>query len=221
MNPLIDGVLRFKRLVYPDRATLFKSLARGQSPEVLFITCSDSRIDPTLITQSEPGDLFILRNAGNMVPPWGTGDTGSAAAIEYAVEVLGVKHVVVCGHAHCGAMAALIDPSAADSLPAVKEWLRVGESTRRVIRNNHEGSSPEQRLRLAIEHNAVQQLDNLRTHPAVAARLAAGTLTLHAWVYDIGPGSILTWEATSGQFHAVIDGHVPDESTDERTTASH
>ena len=118
-----------------------------------------------------------------------------------------------------GAMAALIDPTAADTLPAVKEWLRLAESTRRVIRNNHGAASPEQRLRVAIEHNAVQQLDNLRTHPAVAARLAAGTLSLHAWVYDIGPGSILTWEATSGQFHAVVDGHTPDETTEERTSA--
>jgi carbonic anhydrase len=212
MNPLLDGVLRFKRLVYPDRAPLFRSLAKGQSPDVLFITCSDSRIDPTLITQSEPGDLFIVRNAGNIVPPWGSGDTGSAAAIEYAVDALHVKHVVVCGHAHCGAMAALFDDQALEPLPAVRSWLQFAEATRRTLRKSHADVSPEQRLRIAIEHNALHQLDNLRTHPAVAARVREGTLALHAWVYDIGPGSILTWDAADGAFRDVSGIEPTDET---------
>ncbi len=211
MNPLFDGVQRFKRLVYPDRALLFRDLARGQSPEVLFITCADSRIDPNLITQSEPGQLFIVRNAGNMVPPWGTGDGSTASAIEYAIEVLNVKHVVVCGHAHCGAISALLREDGVPGLPAVSDWLRHAEATRRFVARKHGHCTGEEQLRIAIEHNAKHQLDNLRTHPAVASRLSDGALQLHAWVYDIGPGSVLTWDATSGAFQEMLEDPGSDE----------
>jgi carbonic anhydrase len=186
---------------------------------VLFITCSDSRIDPTLITQSEPGELFIVRNAGNIVPPWGSGDAGSAAAIEYAVDALHVKHVVVCGHAHCGAMAALFDEASLEPLPAVRQWLQFAEATRRTVRKAHADATPDQRLRIAIEHNALHQLDNLRTHPAVAARMRSGSLSLHAWVYDIGPGSILTWDAAGGAFREMAEPELTDETPGPRASA--
>lgn len=200
MNPLLEGILRFQRDVFPFHQSRFQDLTQGQQPPILFITCSDSRIDPHMITQAKPGELFIVRNAGNIVPPWGTGDGSTAAAIEYAVEVLGVQHVIVCGHAHCGAMSALLNPDSLKELPAVKAWLRLAEPTRRVMKRRFAGLEGEARLEATIEQNALLQLANLRTHPSVAARLDDGTLALHAWVYQIGTGAICAYDPDQDGF---------------------
>src|SRR5579863_8006780 len=130
MQKLIQGIHQFQGKSFLPLQGLFEQLAKGQNPETLFITCSDSRIDPSLLTQSKPGDLFILRNAGNIIPPHGAGNGGEAATIELAVTALGVKDIIICGHSHCGAMHALLKPERVAALPAVASWLTHAETTR-------------------------------------------------------------------------------------------
>lgn len=192
MPGFLDGARSFRSSMSDDLAARLRNLADGQSPDALFITCSDSRIDPNLITRTAPGELFVVRNAGNIVPPAGSFD-GASAAIEYAVAALRVPHVVVCGHSGCGAIGALLDPSAADGLPLVQQW--VDHATDAV--DGDDGLDP-------IERNVVVQLDHLRSLPAVADRLAAGDLTLHGWVFDIGSGSIRALD-DAGTAFAPID----------------
>ncbi|RME73060.1 MAG: carbonic anhydrase [Planctomycetota bacterium] len=188
------------RTVHRDEQELFTQLATGQEPDVFFITCSDSRIDPNLITQTKPGDLFVLRNAGNIVPPHGAIRGGEEATVEYAVSVLGVRDIVVCGHADCGAMKGLLHPESCRHLPAVSRWLEQAEPVRQIVQTQLQDEDEEQRLRKAIELNVLQQLTNLRTHPAVAARLFGGSLALHGWVWDIRSGGVRAFDTTSGAF---------------------
>ena len=185
MHPSQSGIRRFQSDVWPLMSEQFAALANGQSPHTLVITCSDSRVDPSLITQSQPGELFVLRNAGNLVPKFGA-DDGSAAAVEYAVDALRVAHIVVCGHSGCGAMQGLLDPQAVRQLPTVARWVAHAASTREATSQLR----GEARLDAAIMHNTTAQLDNLAGHPSVARAMAEGRLQLHAWVYDIRDGDI-------------------------------
>lgn len=182
---------------------MFERLAKGQNPETLFITCSDSRINPNLLTGTKPGELFILRNAGNIVPAFGALRGGEAATVEYAVSVLGVQDIVVCGHSACGAMGALLQEEQVTSLPAVKDWLYHAESTKQIVRTNYSALGPEEQVNVAIQENVLVQLEHLRTHPAVAARLARGDLGLHGWVYKIATGEVFAYESSSGQFQPI------------------
>jgi carbonic anhydrase len=166
----------------------------------LFITCSDSRIDPNLLTRSKPGDLFILRNAGNIVPPHGAPTGGETATIEYAVEVLGIRNIIVCGHSQCGAMKALISSDSLDDLPAVKAWCAHAEATRRIVRQKYRDLSGDELAVATIEENVLVQMNNLSTHPCVAARLAGDELQIHGWYYDIGRGQVLQYETSEGRF---------------------
>jgi len=183
MHPIHDGVRAFQTERLPALRDHFKGLASGQSPHTLFITCSDSRIDPALITSAQPGQIFVSRNAGNLAPPYGE-DVGTASAIEYAVAALKVEQIVVCGHSGCGAMGGLLAPESLEALPQVAAWVRHAEATRAAVAGE---AHP---LPAAVRHNAATQLENLRTHPTVAAALEAGTLRLEAWVYDIPTGEI-------------------------------
>ena len=171
---------------------MFAALAQGQSPRTLFITCADSRISPTLITQTKPGDMFVLRNIGNIVPSYGEMLGGVSAVVEYAVAALGVSDIVVCGHTDCGAMKALSDPEAAglDRMPTVRSWLHNAIAAQRVAETLAAEAGPEARMRVLIEQNVLLQMTHLRTHPAVAARLAENGLHLHGWIYDIERGTI-------------------------------
>jgi carbonic anhydrase len=195
MQPLQDGISRFQKDVLPGLADHFADLANGQSPDVLFVTCSDSRIDPSLITQTNPGELFILRNAGNLVPRYGE-DFGSASAIEYAVSALRVSHVVVCGHSGCGAIGGLLKPASLESLPAVAQWVQHASPVVEATEHLHDCS---ERTAAAVEHNVLLQLENLRSHPSVAAAIEEGRLHLHGWVYDIPSGDIARVTAPAGQ----------------------
>jgi carbonic anhydrase len=201
MERLLEGFQRFKKDVFPSRKHLFHQLAEGQNPDALFITCADSRVVPDLILQTQPGDLFICRNAGNMVPPYGESQGGGiAATIDYAVSVLNVKHVIVCGHSDCGAMKALLTPEKLDAVPTVKRWLAHGELALRVVTENY-GHLPEDELMQAlIEENVVAQLDHLRTFPSVAARLASARIQLHGWTYNIATGDVRAWDPSTGQY---------------------
>jgi carbonic anhydrase len=179
---------------------LFERLAEGQHPDALFITCSDSRISPNLITQTEPGELFIIRNAGNIVPPYGAANGGEGATIEFAVMGLGIEHIIVCGHSHCGAMKGLLHPESLTRMPMMTAWLGHAEATRRIAQQKYEDRPAEALLNVAIQENVLVQLENLRTHPAVAAGLASGKLKLHAWVYKIETGQVFAYDPQRGQF---------------------
>jgi carbonic anhydrase len=198
MEWITKGVEQFQSNVFPGEQLLFESLAKQQNPQVLFITCADSRICPNLITQARPGQIFHLRNAGNIVPAYGTGHGAEAATIEYAVSALGIPNIIVCGHSDCGAMKGLLHPEAVKSMPAVGQWLQQCEAARRVA---VQGGGPEHdQLHRLIEQNVLAQLLNLQTHPSVAARLASGQTHLFGWVYEIGTGSILSYRPESRRF---------------------
>src|SRR6187455_1971401 len=185
IQKLLAGVRHFQGQVFDAKRDLFEKLGNGQSPDTLFITCSDSRIDPNLITHTDPGDLFVLRNAGNIIPAYGATAGGEVATIEFAIMGLGVRDIVVCGHSHCGAMKGVLDPSSVAEMPAVADWLKNAEATRRIIRAKYSQLSGEALLDAAIEENVLMQIENLQTHPAVAVALAEDKLKLHAWVYEI------------------------------------
>jgi carbonic anhydrase len=200
VQQLVAGVHRFRQQVFRQQQELFERLSQGQEPQTLFITCSDSRIDPNLITHTDPGDLFVLRNAGNLIPAFGATSGGEVATIEFAVTGLAVRDIVVCGHSHCGAMKGLLHPEYLAEMPAVAEWLKNAEATRRIIRSKYANLQGEALLDVAIEENVLMQLENLQTHPAVAVALAEDKLKLHAWVYDIASGEVFAFDAAAGQF---------------------
>ena len=200
MNKVVSGLAKFQDDVYPDHRELFETLASGQSPETLFITCSDSRIDPCMLTQTKPGDIFICRNAGNIVPAYGDVIGGVSATIEYAVLALRVKDIILCGHSDCGAMRGLLSPQSVAHMPAVSSWLRQAESARFTVQENHSHLSGVDLMNAMIEQNVLAQLDNLRTHPAVSARLAKAQLNLHGWVYDIGTGAVRAFDSAAARF---------------------
>ncbi len=187
VEKFLGGVSHFQKHVYPKHQELFEKLALGQRPEALFITCADSRIDPCLLTQTKPGELFICRVIGNIVPPYPDAIGGVSATIEYAVGVLEVPMVIVCGHTDCGVMKGALNPDALGDFPNVTAWLRYAQVDHRD-------------LLVLTEHNVLAQLKNLRSHPAVAARLKEGNLALHGWVYHIGEGTVTAYDRASGKF---------------------
>jgi len=209
MEKIIRGVKMFQEHIFPKQREFFRKLSKEQRPHALFITCSDSRVHPNLITQTEAGELFILRNPGNIVPAYYPIPNSEDATIEYAVEVLRVPHIIVCGHSDCGAMRALLHKSTLGNLPAVSSWLQYAESTLRVVRTCCSEGSEEDQLTSAIEKNVLIQIDNLKTHPSVAARTASGELELHAWVYDIGQGTVNRFDAREGRFVPLVPAAEP------------
>jgi carbonic anhydrase len=221
MQKLIQGIHQFQKESFRPLRGLFEELAKGQNPETLFITCSDSRIDPTLLTRAQPGDLFILRNAGNIVPPYGAGNGGEAATIELAVAALGVKDIIICGHSHCGAMQGLLQPEQLASLPAVSSWLSHAGATRRIVHENYAHLDGDPLLTATVEENVLVQLENLRTLPSVASRLVRGDLHLHGWVYKIETGEVFAYDLAIGQFVPLAEYKFPESeaSVRRRTTA--
>lgn len=206
MDKLVSGVRQFMDSVFEKEETLFSDLAHGQSPDVFFVTCSDSRVAPHLVTQSGPGDLFVLRNAGNFIPT--ALDTGEAATVEYASQVLGVKDAIICGHSDCGAVQAVLNPPAAGALPAVEAWLTHGAEVLDVLERHPEWTGQE-RIDRAIEINVLVQLTRLAKHPSVTPRLEDGSLLLHAWVYDIGSGQIRAFDPEAGSFRPLGEATTP------------
>jgi carbonic anhydrase len=198
---IIDGVLRFQREVYPNREALFHDLALGQSPSAMFIGCADSRIVPEMLTQQGPGSLFVVRNAGNIVPPSSTEPGGVTASIEYAVAVLGVPDIIVCGHSGCGAMSAILrGAEQLEKLPAVARWLHYADGARDAVARQHPHAGEEVQLNALVYENVLAQLDHLLTHPAVGNAVHNKQLRLHGWVYDIGSGSVKTYDARVRSF---------------------
>lgn len=202
MQKVIEGFLRFQNEVFPARSEQFRKLANEQSPKVLFVTCSDSRVVPELLTQQEPGDLFVIRNAGNIVPSYGPEPGGVSATVEYAVSVLGVTDIVICGHSNCGAMTAICTCQNLDHLPAVAHWLRYSDSAK-VIVNAQQFATQKERADALVRANVIAQLANIRTHPSVALALAQKRLDLHGWIYDIESGVVEALDGRSAQFVAL------------------
>lgn len=204
MKSIVDGVIKFQQHAFPALSSLFKELATTQSPSALFITCSDSRVVPELLTQQDPGDIFVIRNAGNIVPSYSSEPGGVTATVEYAVAVLGVTDIVVCGHSDCGAMTAISSCKCLDHLPAVASWLRHADSAK-VVNASRSHASPAARLNSMVRENVVAQLVNIRTHPSVALALEQGRLNLHGWVYDIETGSIVALDGETNSFVPLAD----------------
>ena len=206
MQRLVAGVHQFQSQIFSSQRSLFEHLAQGQDPDTLLITCSDSRINPNLITQTMPGELFILRNAGNIVPPYGASSGGEGATIEYAIAGLGVQHIIVVGHSQCGAIQAMLEPESVKAMPSVRAWLGHAETTRRLVSDAYPADlTIEQRINVATQENVLCQLENLRTHPAVAVAMARGTLHLHAWVYKMAEGEVFAYDPERGQFGPVTE----------------
>jgi carbonic anhydrase len=200
VKKLIEGFVRFKSEVYPQHRELFRELASQQNPDTLFIACSDSRVVPGILLQAGPGELFVCRNAGNIAPSYGEHAGGVSATIEYAVQVLKVKHVVVCGHSDCGAMKAALHPEQVAHLPAVSHWLHHVDKALAIVNETFAHVDEHRKLELLIEENVIAQLDNLMTHPSVAAKVRAGALQLHGWIYDIPHGEFKIYDRAQHAF---------------------
>lgn len=204
MKDIIEGFLKFQNEVYPERADLFKGLANQQNPRTLFISCSDSRMVPELVTQHDPGGLFVIRNAGNIVPSYGPEPGGVSASVEYAVTALQVTDVVICGHSDCGAMTAIATHQCMDHMPAVGNWLRYADSAR-AVNEARDHTSERERIASMVRENIIVQLANIKTHPSVHLALREGRLTLHGWVYDIESGRMDTLDGTTNKFVSLAD----------------
>lgn len=199
MQHLIEGLQKFQREAFPQRSDLFKQLATEQHPTTLFIACSDSRVVPELLTQTEPGELFVIRNAGNIVPSYGPEPGGVSATVEYAVAVLGVSDIVICGHSDCGAMTAISECKCLNHLPAVANWLRYADSAK-VVNEAREHASSKAKLDAMVRENVVAQIANISTHPSVRLALQQGRVRLHGWVFDIETGAVEAFDDTSKEF---------------------
>jgi carbonic anhydrase len=200
MQTLVEGAHYFQNIGFKQQEKLFTRLANEQKPVACFITCSDSRIDPNLITNAQPGQLFIVRNVGNIVPCYGTSNNGEMAAVEFAVTALGVKDIIVCGHTPCGAMKALLNPASLSELPSVQSWLRHADATTAIMREHYTHLHDDQLATATAEENVLVQLEHLRTLPSVASRVTRGLLGLHGWMYKIGTGEIYAYDADAKQF---------------------
>jgi len=201
MKDLIKGLREFQNNYVPEHKALLKELSQGQHPRVLFITCSDSRVQPELITQSDLGDLFVIRNAGNIVPPYGATNGGEGATIEYAIKSLDIQHIVVCGHTTCGAMKGLLQIGELEAkMPLVYNWLKHTEGTREMVEENYGHLGKQEKLATLVAENVLTQIDNLRTYPAVRSHLRKEEVTLHGWIYNIVDGSVLTYDRKSRTF---------------------
>lgn len=200
MEPILRGMLEFQQRVFPENEELFRRLSNGQAPKAMLITCSDSRIDPALIMGTRPGDIFIVRNAGNIVPAAESAGGGESASIEYAVRVLNVEDIILCGHTQCGAMGALIDPASVENLPCVKGWVAQARDALERARSRAASQHDANLLQCCIESNVILQLEHLRSYPFIAERLKAGNLRLHGFVYHFEKGRIDYYEAARNEF---------------------
>ena len=203
LERILRGIAEFQTAVYPSQREMFETLARGQQPIALFITCADSRVVPNLITQTGPGELFVERNPGNLVPHHEEFVGGVSASVEYAMLVLKVPLVIICGHTDCSVMKGLLHPENVEQLPAVRQWMRHAGRIPKQILRGAAYASEEQKLNLVTQHNVLMQIENLKTHPSVRSRLDAGELEIGGWVYDIAAGSGWAVNPVTGNFEPI------------------
>ena len=224
MKKLIKGLREFKVSYFSTHQELFEQLSHGQKPRVLFITCSDSRIDPNLITQTEVGELFVIRNAGNIIPPYGAANGGEGASLEYAIHALDIEQIVICGHSHCGAMKGLLKlEKLREEMPLVYEWLKHAEATRRLVKENYGNYEGEELLEIAIAENVLTQIDNLKTYPVVHSRLYQGKLKIYGWIYHIETGEVLAFDPNTHSYTAPqtqLNDYTDEDGTDAEVYSS-
>lgn len=213
MQSLIQGYARFRSHAFPQMSGLYSKLAHGQSPKCLFITCCDSRVTPNDFTGTGPGELFVDRSLGNIVPIPGGRETGAPAVVEYAVKALNVEHIVVCGHSQCGAIKAMLDPDSLRELPNVAAWLENAGDARGAVARKYGTLEGEALLDATIRENVLIQLDHLRLHPCVTPRLADGRLQLHGWVFEVGLGQVVAYDPRVDQFVPLSDAYADGGST--------
>ena len=213
MKRVLDGLTLFQRLAYPRHKDLFERLAKNQTPQAVFISCSDSRVVPNLMVQAEPGDLFIIRNAGNIVPPAGSSYGGTTASLEYAIVALGIRDVILCGHSNCGAMRGVLHPESLDRMPAVHQWVSYADTARRAAVESHPDASDDEMLERVVDYNVIAQIRNILTFPFVRPLVERNELELYGWVYDIGTGRVKGLDASGRRFVAlgVDEKGSPDE----------
>ena len=206
MDRLYRGIRKFQETRYKQEAEFFKELGKNQSPDVLFFTCSDSRVDPNLITQSKPGELFIVKSVGNIVPPNETmrKKTCTAAAIEFAIMKLKVTDVVVCGHSDCGALKALwSDEKELSDMPNLKDWVSTASEVKDAVMQHSHDPSYKARIEMTEKKYIIQQLDNLKTYPLIAEAVDEEKLRLHGWYYDIATGVIYAYNPKTNYFEKI------------------
>jgi carbonic anhydrase len=195
MKDLISGLRDFRNSYVSTNLDLFEQLSQGQNPSVLFITCSDSRLAPFLMTNSDLGDLFVIRNAGNIIPPFGAANGGEGATIEYAIHALGIEQIIICGHSHCGAMKGLLQiGKLEEQMPLVYDWLRHADATRRLVADNYSNYKGEELLEITVAENVLTQIENLKTYPVVRSKMYQGKLQIYAWVYYIETGEVMAYD---------------------------
>ena len=211
MKKLIRGLDKFRQTYVNSHQELLEQLSHGQNPRVLFIACSDSRVDPNLITNTDIGELFVIRNAGNIIPPYGAANGGEGGTIEYAISALGIEQVVICGHSNCGAMKGLLKLNKLQKdMPLVYDWLKHAESTRRLVMENYPHYEGKDLMEVLVAENVLIQIENLKTYPIVRARLHQGRLKIYPWIYNIETGNVLAYDART---HTYIppEGQLLDE----------
>jgi carbonic anhydrase len=214
MEKLLKGIHIFQESYFKKEEDFFRRLSEKQTPEVLFITCSDSRVDPNLVTQSRQGELFIVRNVGNIIPPYDAiKDKNSvAAAIEFAVLGLKVKDIIICGHSNCGAMQTLYkDEQELRNMPHLRDWLKLADPVRDIVLKNYPETSSEIRQRITEEENVLCQMNNIQTYPFVLDALKTGVLHLHGWYFNIGTGSIYYYNASEDVFELISERSIKGE----------
>lgn len=203
MKKLIKGLHKFQTKVFPIKKDFFQELVKGQKPEALFITCSDSRINPNLMTSADPGELFILRNAGNIIPSYGQG-LSEEATIEFAVSELKVKNIILCGHSHCGALQAAINLKKINHLSSLHEWVQKNiEPTLELVKKNYQDLDKLAFMSVLIQEHVLKQIENLKTHPVVKEAIARNKLAIHAWIYQFETGEIDSYDLDEGQFKII------------------
>lgn len=201
MQKLLSGIHQFQRTEFRRREKLFAQLARGQEPTALFFTCSDSRVIPNLVTQTEPGDIFVVRNAGNIIPP-SPEMGGEIATIEFAVNSLKIRDIIVCGHSDCGAMKGILNPAAlGNDLKALKAWLGHAKRTGDIMKTRYTHLDGKELLSATVGENVLVQVENLKTHSFIQKALDAGDLAIHGWVYKFETGEVFAYDTEDGQYH--------------------
>jgi len=209
MQRLVEGYRLFVAEVFPAKRSLYESLAGGQHPQALFLTCSDSRVDPLEFTGAEPGDLFVGRSLGNIVPEPGGQEAETNSIIEYAVVALGVEHIIVCGHSRCGAVKALLEPSHLAALPTVAEWLTNAGLTREDVLRKHGPLEGDALWAAAVRDNVLVQMDRVRRQPSVETKLAEGRMQVHGWVFEFEHGRVVAHDPRVDRFVSLDEAYGP------------
>jgi carbonic anhydrase len=207
MKKLIRGIVEFRKKVRPACKENFAELALGQHPDALLIACSDSRVAPNVFASLDPGDLFVVRNIGNFVPPWDGPESVASyshigAAIEYSLLKLPVMQIIVCGHSECGAMSALLKGRSKIDAAQLRHWLRHGDESLGKLKNP-DGKAKLERHNHLSQINVLQQLEHLKTYPLVKQRMAEGRLTLHGWWFDIREADVYEYDAEEKGFRLI------------------